>query len=326
MKNKIYFLGIINVLILTIGCLFKIMHWPFAGILIVVGMLLLSCIFIPFAIVSSYKNEDNKRLKPLYILTAIVFSINFISALFKIMHWPYSELMLIISLPLPFVVLLPIYLLYNRNDKEINYKNFMPIMYFFAYFAAISALLALNVSQNVIDNISESATILNAKTEILEYECKSMALNSKTDTCMKEKAKNEIQNIEIQATKICNKIEELKKIIIKEASGNKVDVFADSLININAIKFKDRLVYFDKYYNNELNNEMVAFKKMLLNYSYVGEVKGTNAGELINTEEFKQIVAGQLILVAAIEKLSLIQYQLRFAEYQILTMVDLKAK
>lgn len=167
MKNKIYYLGIATCLLITVGSIFKIMHWPGANVCIFASILLLCLGFIPFAFVSNYKGEDNKDQKNLFILAALILILNFISALFKIMHWPGGVWMILITMLLPFVVLLPAYLYYNRNEKAINYRNYLAILFFFAYFASITALLALNVQRSVIDSFIQSAISFEQKTDIL---------------------------------------------------------------------------------------------------------------------------------------------------------------
>jgi hypothetical protein len=86
----------------------------------------------------------------LYLLTFLIFFLDFAGALFKIMHWPGTSWLILVSLVLVFLVLLPVNVLYNRNDKEINYNNFIAVLLFFAWFAAVSALLTLNVSKDLI--------------------------------------------------------------------------------------------------------------------------------------------------------------------------------
>ena len=104
MKNKIYYLGIFSGVVTASGCIFKLMHWPLAGILLTIGLLFLSLFFLPVAIANIVKMENDRKLKIFYILTAIVMAINFIGALFKIMHWPGASTLLIIGLLTSYIV------------------------------------------------------------------------------------------------------------------------------------------------------------------------------------------------------------------------------
>jgi hypothetical protein len=88
MKNKIYYLGTLSAMVTACGCLFKIMHWPAASIIIVIGLVSLSIVFLPLAIGSLVKDEQVKNLRNFYIMVAVVMAFNFIGTMFKIMHWP----------------------------------------------------------------------------------------------------------------------------------------------------------------------------------------------------------------------------------------------
>ena len=153
------------------------------------------------------------------------------------------------TLPLPFVVLLPAYLWSKRNDAEINYNNFLAILFFFAYYAAISALLALGVQRNVLDGFTQSAKSIEQKTEVFTHECNSLSINN-SDTACKEQFK-----IKKQADLLCTKIEELKRTIIINASGNPSEVNkTGNYINIDAIKFKDSRPIAEPFYIDGYKN------------------------------------------------------------------------
>lgn len=219
MKNKIYYLGILSGMITACGCLFKIMHWPAAGIILVIGLVSLSLVFLPLAIGNIVKAGQVKKLRNFYILVAIVMAFNFIGALFKIMHWQGAGILLMIGIPLPFVVLLPAYLLSNPVEKEINYKNLLAMMFFFAYFAAITGLLAMRISTNVVEGFVRSAIAIEDKTNVLTENTKQVSGFSDLNNPVNE-----------EAEKICGQINEIKHRILEqklEDPPTKSDVFLD---------------------------------------------------------------------------------------------------
>ena len=68
------FSGIISGALISIGTLFKIMHWPGANILLTSGLILMVCIFIPLFTIKNYKTTEYKLLavaKSLLILAGI---------------------------------------------------------------------------------------------------------------------------------------------------------------------------------------------------------------------------------------------------------------
>ncbi|MEQ3664067.1 MULTISPECIES: hypothetical protein [unclassified Olleya] len=61
MKKSVYVLGFLALFTLSTASLFKIMHWPYAGILIFVGFLLLNFGFLPTLFYKLYKKDAIKN-------------------------------------------------------------------------------------------------------------------------------------------------------------------------------------------------------------------------------------------------------------------------
>ncbi|QYJ67943.1 hypothetical protein [Flavobacterium litorale] len=55
MKRTVYLLGFITFFTLSTSVLFKIMHWPMAGILLVIGFVLLNFGYLPAYFYQKYK-------------------------------------------------------------------------------------------------------------------------------------------------------------------------------------------------------------------------------------------------------------------------------
>jgi hypothetical protein len=114
------------------------------------GSLILVFLFLPAALISSYKAEGNSQNKLLYIVTYLTCFVVFIAMLFKIMHWPYAGLGLVIALPFPYVVFLPVFLVVTSKNKNFNIYNTVFVLLLLAINSVFSALLALNVSMGTI--------------------------------------------------------------------------------------------------------------------------------------------------------------------------------
>lgn len=59
MKATMNLMGFLAVFAITTGMLFKIMHWPWAGIILVTGVLLLNVGFLPMYFFDRYKKAVN---------------------------------------------------------------------------------------------------------------------------------------------------------------------------------------------------------------------------------------------------------------------------
>lgn len=152
MKKSVYFPGIACTILMLFGCMFKIMHWPGASIMLILSVFLFCFYFLPVALIKGYKSQEIPKYKTLYIITYIVFSICVMGVLFKVMHWPGAGMFLMIGLPLPFVLFLPAYLYYTKDEKKENSMNFLGLMFGLTFLAVFSVLLALSISKQVLRN------------------------------------------------------------------------------------------------------------------------------------------------------------------------------
>ncbi len=298
MKNKIYYLGIFSGIVTASGCIFKIMHWPGAGVLLTIGLLFLSLLFLPVAIANMVKMENDRKLKIFYILTAIVMSFNFLGALFKIMHWHGAGIIMMIAIPLPFVVLLPVWVYSNGAVNKINCKNILAVMFFFAYFAAISSVLALSVSKRVVEDFDTSALIVQEKTMTLK---ENTALVS---------GYSEINNpLSHEAERLCNKIADVKSLILK---GGQQELSRKHFV------YPDVKPVIETRYLTELKTEIMNFRNLVQKqygsesriYKYVEEtftVYADNADDV----RWEDAWLNKNIIASAIESLNLLEFRVR---------------
>lgn len=265
MKNKIYYFGIICCLLVVFGCLFKIQHWAGAGIILTLGFFIFSLVYIPVALVNSYRSEKDKKLKWLYILAFLNILIICAGALFKIQHWPGAGQLLLWSIPLPFILFLPFYLLYVNKNKQLNYTNLLLVLFFFAYFGAITALLSLNVSKNILDESIVAS---------LNYEHKVMLTDNQTLALMGAISKSEVSdsikrsalNIKDKSDNINKLIDQLKIDIINLFDkGNQQFITEDGNINLWNIIGKD---------NNQSNSREVLNDKIIEIRKRLNEFRG----------------------------------------------------
>jgi hypothetical protein len=168
MKNKIYILGLITAIIVFTGTIFKLNHWPGAGIMITIGLVTLVLFFIPAALINHYKAAGSKQNLLLHIITWLTCFVIFTSMLFKIQHWPGAGTILAIALPFPYVVFLPVFLVTTSRNKNFNIYNTVFLLLLLAVNSIFAALLALNVSAdrirdsyNLSDNYNKVELILN---------------------------------------------------------------------------------------------------------------------------------------------------------------------
>jgi hypothetical protein len=146
MKQKLYIFGVVTVIIVLTGTLFKLNHWPGAGYLLITGIAALVLGFLPIALINHYKASGTRQNFMLHVVTWLTCFVVFTSMLFKIQRWPYAGALLAIAVPFPYLVFLPVFITTTSKDKNFNIYNTVFVLMLLAASSVLSALLGLNVS------------------------------------------------------------------------------------------------------------------------------------------------------------------------------------
>jgi hypothetical protein len=167
MKQKIYILGVVTVLIIFLGTIFKVNHWPGAGWMLTIGIAALVLLFLPLAVINHYKAHGNKQNLLLHIATWLTGFVVFTSMLFKVQHWPYAGVLLTVGLIFPYVVFLPVFIITISKNKNFNIYNTVFVLFLLAVNSVFSALLALNVSRAMLHDSFNISRHYNSVEKVL---------------------------------------------------------------------------------------------------------------------------------------------------------------
>ena len=110
--------GFSSVVILMLGMYYKLNHLQGTGILLLIGVVLFSLIFLPVLILLKLKDKDLKTNKLIVIVGFLLAFMASISCLFKIMQWPWATLMREISTIVFLVLFVPLYYFSTSNSPE----------------------------------------------------------------------------------------------------------------------------------------------------------------------------------------------------------------
>ncbi|MEN8202699.1 MAG: hypothetical protein ABFS28_08905 [Bacteroidota bacterium] len=150
MKNFTYLFGLSSAIITIIGSLFKKMHWPGAGILITVGLVLIVLVFLPLYFITNYKEQAEKK-NPIYAIVGyLTLALLLAGAVFKIMHWPGAGKMIYASIGFLLIGFVPLYVVnvFQRSGKE---KANLPYIVMLLVGIAIVMLFSnINMSKDVL--------------------------------------------------------------------------------------------------------------------------------------------------------------------------------
>ncbi len=128
MKNTMKISGVAGTVMLGFAALFKIMHWPWAGIILTLGALLLAFVFMPSALTVLWKETHNAKRLFLYI-SAFVTGVLFIAGIvYKVQHWPMAGLILALASMSGIFTFVPALLLSKLKDQENRSKKIVYIL------------------------------------------------------------------------------------------------------------------------------------------------------------------------------------------------------
>lgn len=122
MKKLMIISGVAATILLSTGIILKFLHMPGAAIGIFTGIILFSLVFLPLMFTFRAKEQQSSRDKILSGIGTLAGILISLSALFKIQHWPYANMMAMSGI----AILLLIYLPYNfisgirKTDTKLN--------------------------------------------------------------------------------------------------------------------------------------------------------------------------------------------------------------
>jgi len=340
MTRSIYISGIIALNLFMFGALFKILHWPGAGWLIIFGIVTFSCWSLPAALINNFRNSGKKHTW-IYITVFISVFIDLIGAMFKIQHWTGAGWFILVGVPLPFVLFLPVYIYHNIKHKWKTKTDFFYVMFIMIYITVYSVLLAMNISKQVV-----SAFVLNDDrfVEIKEYyEVKNDIIYDRLLENEDGEAGARLVIIRKSADDICEYIEDIKYALIRETGQlNEVIYSTDSVIDLWKVTKMDnseipRKILIGKEKSGkvyELKNKIERFAENFVS-GIKDEAIKNNIHDLLSTSDIKiddgkghgytvpweEFCFKNNYLVVVYMKLSEIQSNVRLAESVLITAI-----
>ena len=149
MKKFMLLSGIAGAGILVIGNLFKFMHWPGTGILILVGISLLSLLFIPLLFFIKLKENPTGTQRWILGVGTVLAILFCLSVLFKIFHWPYANILGNISTFGAILIFAPMYLVNSFKSKDQQTNAIITVVLIVASAGMLYSLTATRLSHSL---------------------------------------------------------------------------------------------------------------------------------------------------------------------------------
>lgn len=118
MKKVAFVFGLTSAFLLLAGTIFKLMHWPGAGIMIVLGGAVLSLFYLPTLLYYKLKEAAGKDAIQ-HVSGFVGLGLTAIGVTFKIMHWPGASFLLLSGIAILGFLYVPIYF-YKQYKHSTN--------------------------------------------------------------------------------------------------------------------------------------------------------------------------------------------------------------
>jgi NADH:ubiquinone oxidoreductase subunit 6 (subunit J) len=229
MKNFTYLFGLSAAIVTIVGSLFKRMHWPGAGILITVGMVLIVFVFLPLYFITNHREQVEKK-NPVYAIVGYL-TIAFLlaAATFKIMHWPGAGFLIYGAVGFILIGFIPLYVVnvFKRSGKE---KANLP--YFVMLLVGIASVMLMgnvNMGKNALDMYMNEALANENRSEEVQ-ERTALLLDRAQDSIYADQLAN-IAEIHDQARDL--------QVMIQDMQQGMLAAVGQSGVAIEEIKGKD---------------------------------------------------------------------------------------
>ncbi len=128
MKNLMKFSAVSGTILFGFAALFKIQHWPGAGIMMTLGALILAILFMPSALVVLWKETHNTKKLLLFVSGFITGIFMIAGTLFKVQHWPGASVLLSLAYLTGVLLFIPSLLVNRLGIPELKHKKLAYIL------------------------------------------------------------------------------------------------------------------------------------------------------------------------------------------------------
>ncbi|MFA6057418.1 MAG: hypothetical protein WC756_04410 [Taibaiella sp.] len=156
--------GAFSVILFLVGSLFKIMHWPGAGMLLVLAIVLISFLFLPLVFILKAK-EVNTGLEKLTVALGTLLAILFcMDILFTVQHWPGANVLWFSTIALSIFIFIPLYFFTGIRKPETRTNTILTSIMLVGFTGLLFTAMNLRPSshqyENQVNNYLQNEEIL----------------------------------------------------------------------------------------------------------------------------------------------------------------------
>jgi hypothetical protein len=209
-----------------LGTLFKVQHWPGAGMILTLAAISGGVFFIPALLISRVRDQENKAKRPIYILGAAGVICYVAGFFFKIQHWPLAGTFMVLGVILLCFVAFPWYTWFTWKEENHVSARFLYIIIGILLIMVPGAMVNLNLQRPY-----ENGFYLNQVQEQAMYNY--LYRNNKSLMILYRDSLGypEMEQLHSRTTELINYISDVQVRMIQESEGNpgKPAVSADKI-------------------------------------------------------------------------------------------------
>ena len=282
MKRTVKIAGFASVLLILLGSVLKVQHLPGAGISLVVGFTIFCLLFIPLNIIMKFRDDKEKYNRLVMTLgMSLVFTGTF-GMLFKVMHWPFANMLFFGSLALFGIVFIPIYFFTNYRKPETKFNAVIHSTFMIAAAGMMFALINLGPKKHNIEDV-KSAQVEFELEAIDDYGAINEALYSEIEKQSSEKVKS----YKIASADLWKCVEGIERNQISKS--NNIGIEAAEKLNRNDLNNpNDYIVVNTHFVNSQKDYSFAHLEQSVLNYNKaISALDDAKVIRKINIEKLK---------------------------------------
>tara|TARA_R110002096_G_scaffold238027_3_gene429337 strand:+ start:31449 stop:32552 length:1104 start_codon:yes stop_codon:yes gene_type:complete len=165
MKKILKFSGITTVVFITLGALFKTMHWPGASLFLILGGSFFSILFMPLLILLKLNDDESKTEKYVFSF-GLLLAIGIIAGIiFKIFHWPYANNLMFFSTVIFTFLFVPVYFITGVKQANRKFNVSVNSVLMLACGGIFYSMFDMSYSRKYVELMSKENVYLNENAE-----------------------------------------------------------------------------------------------------------------------------------------------------------------
>ncbi|WP_107039883.1 MFS transporter [Brumimicrobium mesophilum] len=268
MKNTLKITGFTIAVFTILGAFLKSFHLPGAAVVIILAGGLFSLVFLPLLIVLKFRDEESKTDKWVFSLGFLLAIVMTIGILFKLMHWPYANILMFSGVIAFTFTYVPLYYITRIKRPELRFNTIINSVLMVACGGMLFALQNLGYSSKTNNQQEIYEEYYDQKIETLENT--NQELYNIIDT-----NKIEISLLKKHSRSIIKSVNE-----IRQKLNTKVD-FSYTDLQSKLTEYND---FMDKHSSAEKKIEINDLLKKETNYSILDDLLNHIQLQVVNNE------------------------------------------